>query len=81
MVIPAGECYDAIRKCRISVGPVLGTVPVGGTSLSPGHISLPFKYLIHTCCSDWNGGMGDKVSSNSSRLFQNKRNVNARKPP
>ncbi|PFX22916.1 Poly [ADP-ribose] polymerase 14 [Stylophora pistillata] len=61
VVIPTGECFDAIRMSYLSVSPVSESVPVGGTSLSPRYIGLPFQRVIHTHCTDWSEGLGEKT--------------------
>lgn len=60
MVCPEGECSGAIQKSSPAMSQYLGGLQVGDISFLVG-VNLPCQYVIHTRCSNWNGGRGEEV--------------------
>ncbi|XP_078381928.1 protein mono-ADP-ribosyltransferase PARP14-like [Oculina patagonica] len=60
VVSPEGECSKAIRSANPAINQYLGNLQEGEISVSPG-FNLPCNQVIHTCCSGWNNGQGEKT--------------------
>ncbi|KAJ7351802.1 hypothetical protein OS493_035527 [Desmophyllum pertusum] len=60
VVCPEGECSGAIQKSSPAMSQYLGGLQVGDISFLVG-VNLPCQYVIHTRCSNWNGGRGEET--------------------
>lgn len=63
MVSPQGACANAVKR---SAGPGMPDMapPAGEIRVSTGS-KMPCQHVIHTRCSEWEGGLGEGV-----RIYQ-----------
>ncbi len=60
MVIPEGECADAIGKSSPAMSFSFGNLQFGEICASS-FFNSSHQYVIYTRCSDWSGGRGEVV--------------------
>ena len=59
MVSSQGACANAVKRIAGPGMPAMAP-PAGEIRVSPG-FKLPCQHAIHTCCSEWKGGVGEGV--------------------